>query len=216
MLDYIYLSFIAACIICGLVFTKRSSHIAYKLFLFFLIVTFANETVCYYLKIKNTIHTNFLYNIYYYFRFTFLGIIFYSLLYKNRAAIIFIRAFWLLSVFLFFIFYQLYHGIFNQLHTRYLMLGGIFVIINCLLLFYQSVKDERVISPFEFPFFICATALFLYFLGILPFFGVINLLVKKYPSLATSPAIVAKSLSIVFYSLISFDYFLQWKRTTSS
>jgi hypothetical protein len=85
-----------------------------------------------------------------------------------------------------------------------------------MLLFYKSVKNEEIIKPLAFPFFICSVALFLYFLGILPFFGIINLLTMKYSGLAENPGLVAKSLSIFIYSFISVDYYLQWKRMKSS
>ena len=174
--------------------------------------------MCYSLKQVGFKRTYVFYNIYYYFRFPMLGLIFQTILAKrNKPAVYFITGFYFISLLLFFIFYDLYGGLFKQVHTSYLLIGGVFVIINCLLLFYQSVKEEELMGPFSFPFFLCSVALFLYFLGILPFFGVINILVKKnYYTASFNPSLISRSLSIIIYSLISIDYFLQWKRMKSS
>lgn len=197
-----------------MIFTKKSSHIAYKLFLFFLCVTFFNEVVCYFLKSR--MHTIIFYNIYYYFRFPFLAVVFQTIFStKNKFINYFIKSFYFISVILFFTCYYLYNGLYKQVHTIYLLIGGVFVIINCLLLFYQSVKDEEIISPFAFPFFICSMALFFYFLVILPFFGIINFLARSETLFSKNPSLVAKIISTIFYSLISIDYYLQWKRMRS-
>ncbi|MEO6669393.1 MAG: hypothetical protein ABIN36_07945 [Ferruginibacter sp.] len=161
-------------------------------------------------------HTVIFYNIYYYFRFPFLALVFQTILSKKNPFVdYFIKLFYIISIPLFFICFYLYHGLYKQLHTIYLLIGGVFVIINCLLLFYESIKNDEIINPFAFPFFISTMALFLYFLVILPFFGVINFLVASKTIMARDPALVAKVMSTIFYSLISVDYYLQWKRTKS-
>ena len=196
-----------------MIFTKKSSHIAYKYLLFFLVVTFANEVTCYFLKSFTS--TIIFYNIYYYFRFIFLGIIFQSLLNKKRIINYFINSFYIISFFLFFFCLYLYAGISKYLHTIYFLTGVVFIIINCLLIFYQSLKSEEIINPLIFPFFLSSIALFLYFLGGLPFLGIFNFMAKKYPSLVSNKFIIMKLLSVMLYSLISVDYFLQWKRMKS-
>lgn len=200
--------------ICGLLFTKKASHSSYKWMLLLLIVTFCNELFCYLLKINTRYHTYIFYNLYWYFRFPLLGLIFSKAIGNtNKSLHFFIKGFYLLSVILFIVCYNLYDGLFKQLHTLYLIAGSVFVITNCMILFYQSVKNDEILNPFSFPIFISAIAFFIYFLGIMPFFGIINILVKKYLAFANNPSIVARSLSIFLYSLISIDYFLQWKRT---
>ncbi|MBC7537051.1 MAG: hypothetical protein H7258_15280 [Ferruginibacter sp.] len=185
--------------------------------MFILVITLLNEVMCYSLKQVGLKRTYIFYNIYYYVRFPLLGLIFQTVFAKrNKAAVYFTTGFFFVSFFLFFIFFQLYEGLNRQVHTSYLLIGGVFVIINCLLLFYQAMKEEELIGPFSFPFFLCSVALFLYFLGILPFFGILNILVIKYYSASGNPALIAKSLSIIIYSLISIDYYLQWKRMKSS
>lgn len=213
MLDFIYLTCIALSVICGLIFTKKLSHIAYKLFIVFLAVTLFNEVFCYFMKMY--MDTQVFYNIYYYFRFPYLAFIFHTVFTKKKKYIhYFTWSFYIASIVLFFVCMNLYHGISGQLHTLYLAVGGTFVIINCLLLFYESVKSEEIIKPFAYPFFLCSMALFLYFLGILPFFGIINFLTAKGGNYL-NPTLIARLLSIVIYSLISVDYYLQWKRMKS-
>lgn len=198
--------------LCGFIFVRKQSHIAYKLLLLLLVVTLANETMCYFFKNTGFMHTIVFYNLYWYFRFPLLGLIFFKIFgNKNKAIDYFIKGFWILSIIFFIICWYLYKGLFEQMHTLYLAAGGVFVIINCLLLFYQSLKNDDVIRPIEFPFFISAVAFFLYFLGILPFFGIANLLTLKYPVLADNPSIIARSLSLFIYSFFAFDFFVQWK-----
>ncbi len=211
MLDFIYISLIGLSIICGLVFTKRSSHIAYKILLVFLIVTFCNEVMCYFLK--SHLPTFIFYNIYYYFRFPVIGLIFHKIFGKKTKSInLFINTFYIISVPFFFLCIYLYKGLNKELHNIYLLTGILFVIINCLIFFYRSLRSEEIINPFDFTFFITTVGLFLYFLGCLPFLGTFNFMLKHYPSIIANRIIITKSLSIMLYSLISIDYYLQWKK----
>jgi hypothetical protein len=54
--------------------------------------------------------------------------------------------------------------------------------------------------------------LFFYFLGVIPFLGIINFLVKTDLILAAHQLIIAKTLSILLYSFIAIDYIIQWKQ----
>ena len=209
LLDIIYLSFIAFSVICGLIFTKRASHKCYKIFLIVLILTTLNETgsfvvkfLAYSHKIDLVVNTHPNYNVFFYLRFTLLGMIFQSIFTrKNKLVYYSIQLFYIVTIVMFFVCYNLYDGI-RKIHTVYYITGGAFVIINCLLLFYQSVNNDEVVSPFEFPFFLSAVALFLLFLGILPFMGMINFLAKYNASLFENQQIIIKCLNVVFYSLI--------------
>lgn len=223
LLDVTYLSFIAFSVICGLIFTKRASHQCYKIFLIVLILTTLNETGSFVVKYLVSIHkidlvvnTHPNYNVFFYMRFPLMGMIFQSIFTrKNKLVYYFINSFYVITILMFFVCYNLYDGI-NKIHTVYYITGGVFVIINCLLLFYQSINNEEIVSPFEFPFFLSAVALFLLFLGVLPFMGMINFLAKYNASLFENQVIIIKSLNVVFYSLISFDYYQQWKRMKSA
>lgn len=214
MLGLIYFSFIGLSVVSGLIFTKKLSHIAYKLFLVFLIVTFINELTCDWIRTRTNYSTNALfYNIYYYFRFPFLGFIFQKIFdHKNKYVDYFINSFYIASVLLFFYCWHKYNGLANNFHSIYLITGMVFIIITCLILFYRSLKSDEIINPFLFPLFITSVGLFLYFLGNLPFLGSLNFMIAKFPTLVDNSLIIPKCLSIVLYSLISVDYFLQWKR----
>src|SRR4051794_21615749 len=100
MMDIIYMSFIGLSVLCGLIFLKKSSHIAYKLLLIFLIVTLSNEITCFFVK-QNHDQTQVYYNIYYYFRFPFIGLAFHTIFFnKNKFISYFIISFYLLSILL--------------------------------------------------------------------------------------------------------------------
>src|SRR5581483_1698659 len=195
MLDYVYISFIALSLCCGLVCTRRSSHSSYKLLLIFLFVTLFNEAFCYVLK-HHKQNTHFYYNLYYYFRFPFLGYIFQRLYSGNKTITIVIKTFYILTIPLFLLCLYLYHGI-TKLHSIYLVGGGLFIVVLCLLHFYNLLKKDDIHNPFKAPFFWIATGLFFYFLGVIPFLGIINFLVKTDLILAAHQLIIAKTLSIL-------------------
>lgn len=210
MMDYVYISFIAASLLIGLICTTRSSHISYKLLLIFLLVTLTNEITCFILK-NNNISTYPLYNIYYYFRFPFLGLIFYKLYPTDKSIPLIVKLFWGLSIILLFVFLHQYGGI-KKLHVNYLITGGIFIILLALLYFYVLFKSEEVTNSFRTRFFWISAGFFFFFLGTIPFFSILRPLVKKYPAFASNQLIITKLLSILLYSLIAIDYYIQWKQ----
>ena len=213
ILDIIYISIILFSLIIGLIFTKKSSQFSYKLLLIFLTVTFLNESVCFYIKTKQLGSTYIFYNFYYYMRFPILGYMF-LLFFENRFHIILVYLFWLLSAGLgYYNFFYLY-GL-NRLHSNYLLAGGIFTIILCLTHFYNILKKSRRENPITAPFFGVAVGLFFFFLGMLPFFGIINLLLKKDIIFVSEYLVLIKALSIFLYSLIGLDFFIQWKQLKS-
>lgn len=209
MLDYIYIAFIGFSFIVSIVFTKKASHIAYKLLSFFLVVTFCNEVICYLLK-KDGVSTYMYYNFYYYFRFPFLGFIFQKVFNTQKVLRNFIYGFYVISVIMLLVNLYLYDGV-SKLHITYLLLGGVFIIILCLMRFFFLLHEKNS-NPFQSIFFWVSTAFFFYFLGVLPILGVVNFLVKKQIVFASQQFIITKCLSILLYSLISIDYIIQWKQ----
>ncbi len=209
MLDKIYISFIFAAFISGLIFIKKSSPFNYKLLLFFLLVTCMNESVCFYIKSNALGSTYIFYNFYYYFRFPLIGWMFLPLFYsKFQKKIVYL--FFILSIsFFFFNFFFYYQAI--ELHINYQLLGGIFTITFCLLHFYNILKRSHKENPLTTNFFWISTGFFFYFLGTLPFFGVLRLLVEKDIIFAEQYYILVKSLNIYLYSLIALDFYIQWK-----
>ncbi|HEX7905982.1 MAG TPA: hypothetical protein VF487_19050 [Chitinophagaceae bacterium] len=126
----------------------------------------------------------------------------------------FIYFFFIVSVPMFLINVFYLYGL-KALHSNYLLAGGIFIIILCLVHFYNILKNSRKENPFTTPFFAVATGLFFYFLGILPFFGIINLLLKKDIIFVSQYLVLVKSLSIFLYTLIGIEFYIQWKRLKS-
>ena len=211
MLDIIYISFIALSALTGLLLWNPSTPAPYKLLTVFLMITFLNESTCFILK-KEGIRTHILYNTYYYIRFPLIGWMYYKLVYRNQFFSLFIRAFLTLSIGLFFLCLYLYDG-FTKLHTVYLLAGGIFTIALCLMYLLSLLRNDEIINPFVTPFFWISTGFFFFFLGVLPYLGMINFLVKNYAIFAEQPLILVKLLSILLYSLISIDFLVQWKQT---
>ncbi len=212
-LDILYISFILLALVIGLIFTKKSSQFTYKLLLSFLLITFLNESICFLIKTKHLGSTYIFYNIYYYFRFPILGCMFLEIFF-NRYQKIFVYLFFVFSIALFFINSFYLYG-FNSLHSNYLLSGGVFVIILSLVHFYNILKNSKKKNPLKTPLFWVATGLFFYFLGILPFYGIINLLLKSDMIFVSEYLTIIKSLSIFLYTLIAIEFYIQWKHQNS-
>ena len=195
--------------IIGLVFTKKSSQFSYILLLVFLLITFINEAICLYIKNNQLGSTYIFYNFYYYFRFPIIGWMFLNI-FSNKLQKGFVYLFMLFSVILFFVNNFYLYG-FYTLHSNYQFSGGIFIIIISLIHFYNILKNTKKKNPLTTPFFWVATGLFFYFLGTLPFFGILNFLLKKEIIFVSAYLIIIKSFSILLYSLIGIDFYIQWK-----
>lgn len=195
--------------IIGLVFTKKSSQFSYILLLVFLLITFINEAICLYIKNNQLGSTYIFYNFYYYFRFPIIGWMFLNI-FSNKLQKRFVYLFMLFSVILFFVNNFYLYG-FYTLHSNYQFSGGIFIIIISLIHFYNILKNTKKKNPLTTPFFWVATGLFFYFLGTLPFFGILNFLLKKEIIFVSAYLIIIKSFSILLYSLIGIDFYIQWK-----
>ena len=213
ILDITYISIILFSLITGLIFTKKSSQFSYKFLLIFLTLTFFNESACLYIKTRQLGSTYIFYNFYYYFRFPILGYMF-LLLFENKFQKILVYFFLLLTAVLGCFNFFYWYGL-NRLHSSYLLIGGIFTIILCLIHFYNILKKTKRENPLTAPFFGVAVGLFFFFLGILPFFGIINLLLKKDIIFVSEYLVLIKALSIFLYSLIGLDFFIQWKQLKS-
>lgn len=213
MIDLIYISVIGISLIVGLTFLKKASPLWHVLLVIFLFITLTNEITCYFLK-KELISTIPYYNIYYYFRFPILGFIYFDAMDRNKIAGYFIKIFIGLSII--FLIVNLYnYQTLYKLHTNYFLFGGVFIIIFSLFYLYQLLRSDTLTNPLITPFFWICIGFLLYFLGVLPFLGAINILAKKSLVIASQQLIISKSLSIILYSLISFGFYLQWKQTRS-
>lgn len=149
------------------------------------------------------------YNIYYYLRFSILGLSFLNL-FSGKWQKLFIWTFLLISVFMFLINMIYVYG-FGLLHSNYQLIGGIFIITLCMIHFYTILKNTKRKNPLITPLFWTSIGLFFYFLCTLPFFGIVNLLVKKDIIFVEQYLIIVKSVSIFLYSMFSLDFYVQWK-----
>ncbi len=209
IVDILYIGWILIAFICGLIFIKKTSQFSYKLLLVFLIVTFLNESMCFYIKNKHLGNTYIFYNFYYYFRFPIIGWMFLNVFF-NKIQKVIIYLFLLFSFVLFFVDNFYLYG-FYSLHSNYQLLGGIFIIIISLIHFYNILKNTEKNNPLTTPFFWVATGFFFYFLCTLPFFGILNFLLKKDIIFVGAYLIIIKSFSILLYSSIGIDFYIQWK-----
>jgi hypothetical protein len=208
ILDIVYINWILIVFVTGLVFTKKSGDFSYKLLLVFLMVTFLNESICYYLKHHNGAN-NIFYNFYYYFRFPIIGWMFLNI-FTDKLQKRFIYLFFILS-FLFFFVNNFYLYGFYSLHSNYQAAGSIFVIALSLVHFFNILKNTSKKNPLTTPFFWVATGFFFYFLCTVPFLGILNFLFKKDIVFIGQYLILVKSLSILLYSSIAIDFYIQWK-----
>ena len=201
-------------VICGWFFGRKTNHIVHKLLFYFLLVTFINESVCLVLK-RNAIATQVYYNLYYYFRFP-LIVCMYSIVMQKAVYVQYLALFfYLLSILMFVLLVGKEGGIY-KLDTRYLLTGGITVILFCIVYFYRLLQneDDRPLSMTLF--FLVSIGFFVYFLGVIPSLGLINFLVKKDIIQATFGLMVPKILSILLYSLIAIEFYLQWTNSKKS
>ena len=214
LIDFIYISFIAASVITGLLLVKKASPVWNKALVFFLMVTLFNEVLCYFLK-KRAVNTIAFYNCYSYFRFPMLAWIYFDVLKKQRIQRPVFVSFLVLTVLLF-IFNLFFYKSFFVLHSSYFLAGGIYVIILSLIYTYSLMDKDSLQNPLREPFFWISSGFLLYFLGALPFIGAIKLLTKYNTVLASQQLIITKSMSIVLYSLITIGFVLQWKKKNYS
>src|SRR5688572_8833837 len=154
-LDLIYISWIGLIFLTGLIFTGRSSHISYKLLLFFLFITFANELTAYLLAKYKHANTHLLYNIYNYFRFPFLCFIFSKILPKEKPFTVLIKWFYYLVPVLMIVCF-VFNGL-HKLHILYVTTGYVFLIFLCMGFFYTHIKKDEMQNPLLQPFFWIAT-----------------------------------------------------------
>jgi hypothetical protein len=209
-LEYIYISLILIASLLGLIFSRKSGLHHYWLLTIFLFVTFINENICLYVKSNNLGSTYAYYNLYYYFRYPAIVCMFLKLIndkLHKRMSVLFLIYSFVALLLNYLVIYSL-----MELHIYYHLTGGLFVVWICLSYFYNILKNVHYENPLKAPFFWVATGLFFYFLGILPFFGVFKLLIETNIIVTQQYITLAKSLSILLYSLIMLDLYIQWKR----
>jgi hypothetical protein len=209
MLNYVYIGLIGLSFLIGLLTTWKSGQLSYQLLCLLLAITFINETLCFYIKLNKLGSTYIYYNIYYFLRFVLIGII-YNQLFETKWQKKIIMIFFLLS-FAFLVYSFFYLNYFTELNTNYLLTGGIFTILCCLILFTNILRKSKTSNPLKQRFFLASTGFFFFFLGILPFYGIVTLLLRKHVIVTTQYLVLVKVMSVFLYLLISAEFILQWK-----
>ena len=205
-MDTLYLYFIGLSVAVGLLSVRRDTPLPLKLFLLFLGYTLANELVV--LSIKGSNH--WLYNIYNYFRFTLLGIIYLQLLVTPVIKKI---IFWfLLSLPLWLGLSFYFTGGFYQLHTPSVLAGSVMVVFVTVSYLFELLQFPGQGTLFSRPFFWISTGLMFYFLGNLPYLGSINYLVKKDMNLAIRLYYIIYALNAIMYTLFVVAFISTWNR----
>jgi hypothetical protein len=208
-MDNVYLYFIAIAVVVGLFSLKNGLTLPLKLFLAFLCYTLFNELIMFFIKGSN----HWLYNIYHYIRFPLLSTI-YLLLLITPALRKVIFGF-LISLPLWFIlsYYQV-GGVYNM-HTPTVLAGSMAVVFMSTGYLYELLRYPDEDSLFRKPFFWISTGLLFYFLGILPYMGSINYLVKKHLDLAMRLYYIIYILNVVMYTLFVVAFISTWSRRKS-
>ncbi len=204
---------ISLAILIALFTTNRRTSKEFKILLFFLIATGLNTLVIR-ITSNHQIRNHFIQNIYNYIRFPLLAWAYFHFFKTRRSNWYKLSiAFWLITPLI--LLYSLVDYGWNTLHTPYMVAGSVFVIICALLYFFFLFNADNVLQPFRFPLFWSSVGLFFYFLSILPSFGMFNLLMADDLVLAKRVFILSNAMAIVMYSLISFDFLIQWKQQKS-
>lgn len=208
-IDFFYIGLIGLSFLIGLFTMWKAGQLSYTLLCVLLLITFINESVSFYIKLNGLGNTYIYYNIYYFIRFALIGLIYYFL-FKNKMQRGFVLFFFLVSSF-FLVHSFFYLNYFTQLNTKYLLTGGVFTIVCCLILFTNILKKATKSNPLTQPFFFISTGFFFFFLGILPFYGIVNLLLRNNVIVTTQYLSLVKMMSIFLYLLITADFIVQWR-----
>jgi hypothetical protein len=208
-MENIYLYFITLSVAAGLLSLRNKLMLPLKLFIIFLCYTLANEVVALFIKGSN----HWLYNIYYYIRFPLLSLIYLQLLVTPVLKKIIIG--FLISLPLWFAISFYYIGGFYKLHTPTMLAGSVAVVYMSTSYLYELLRYPDEDSLFRKPFFWISTGLLFYFLGIVPYIGSINYLVKKHMDLAMRLYYIIYILNVVMYTLFVVAFISTWSRRKS-
>lgn len=208
-MDNLYLYFIGLSVAAGLISLKNGLTLPLKLLLIFLCYTLANELIVFFIKGSN----HWLYNIYYYIRFPLLSAIYLQLLVTPVLKKIIIGFLLSLPVWFALSYYQV--GGIHKLHTATLLAGSVAIVFMSTSYLYELLRYPNEGSLFQKPFFWISTGLLFYFLGIIPYMGSINYLVKNHMALAMQLYNIIDILNLVMYTLFVVAFISTWNRRKS-
>jgi hypothetical protein len=183
---------------------KRTQPFYMKIFLLFLAVTFAIESTMWVIAVYLHNRTTWLANIGLIIEFSFYGLFFYQVLrgvFIKNLIRVFLVTFPLFSI------YNITLGqglhVFNH-HT--FIFGGVMVVMLCVMYFYELMRSPSYVDIIREPVFWIATGVIFFYIGTLPYFGLINYLFKHFPEIAKSYFVIVKVLNILLYILFTIAY----------
>ncbi|HXB91470.1 MAG TPA: hypothetical protein VNU72_04240 [Puia sp.] len=205
-LNYVYITVILIAFISSLIAFRLDLPFHLKLFSCLLGLTFIIE--CFVALFERPIfhHRNnfWIYNSFGLVEFWLYGYFFYRIItVKALRKVIFLfllifPIFWVITIFFLF-------G-FNVWNSYVVIVGSFFSVIFAIMYYYQIITAKEIRSLRSMPEFWIATGLLIFYLGELPFFGVLNFLVSHDMLLTRSLLKVLKLLDTLMYGLFSYGF----------
>ena len=116
--------------------------------------------------------------------------------------------FWLVTVLLLF-------G-FGKWNSYVIIVGSFFSVLFALLYYYEIITAREILSLGTLPEFWIATGMLIFYLGALPFFGMLNYLVKYNEGIAKSFLVVYQVLDTLMYTLFTYAFLCRIRNTKKS
>ncbi|WP_341226185.1 hypothetical protein [uncultured Arcticibacterium sp.] len=112
----------------------------------------------------------------------------------------------------------LYYGQIEYDWSRYykFVLVAVFLIGWAVLYFYELLNSENVFNLLDVPHFWIVTGIALFHTGTFMVMGLVNYTYSIDPEMATNIYSINHILNIIYYSLIAYGFYIQWKSTKSS
>lgn len=186
------------------IFKFRKLHpLVTKYFVWFLLFYLFLECYGLYLS-SHKIRNHWLYNIYIFIEFNFLNYIYFHAITTTRSRNI-IKLFSLIYPLLFIINIAFIQGM-HIFNTYSYVAGGVGVIVWTCMYFTELLSKPKYSSIIEQPLFWISTGLLFFYLGNIPFYGMINYLLKNYLGIVKNYFIIVLILNILKYSLYAVGF----------
>jgi hypothetical protein len=208
-LNYLSLVFIAMATITGILIGPQLKSRPYQLMMVYLIITLVSS-IALTITARYQIRNHAISNLYQYLRFPILAWIYFELFkWQKRKGKYLPKLLWILTPIV--LVYCLVELGVHKLHTPYVMVGSVFIILCILLFLYNMFASEVLLSPFHYPFFWSSLGMFFFLLLLMITRGIMTTLISNI-QVAKVASIVLQAYNCILYSLISFDFILARKQ----
>ncbi|HEX3769204.1 MAG TPA: hypothetical protein VHT72_12550 [Puia sp.] len=116
--------------------------------------------------------------------------------------------FWFITVF-----YQ--YGFFTW-NSSVIVVGSFFSVLLPVMYYYQIITETEIIALRTLPEFWIATGMLIFYLGSLPFFGMLNFLGRSHASIISKLYAVLTVQNIIMYSLFTYAFLCRTNNTMRS